>query len=163
MKVPEGYMSFARIVMITVFAGSALLGCTSSVTDLEEARRAVIAADSAWAAAAAARDIEASVNAMAEDGVMFPPDQAPVVGRAAIKEYMAGAFATPGFSVQWVSGETRVASSGDLAYSFDRSTYTIPDSGGTVRTIHAKGVTVWRHEADGRWRCVADIWNSAPE
>ena len=100
---------------------------------------------------------------MAEDGVMFPPDHAPVVGRTAIREYMAGAFATPGFSVQWVTGETRVAASGDLAYSFERSTYTIPDSGGTARTVHAKGVTVWRREADGRWRCVADIWNSAPE
>jgi len=156
-------MSSERIVMITVLAGSTLLGCANSATNLEEARRAVMAADSAWAAAASARNLEASVNAMAEDGVMFPPDQARVVGRTAIREYMAGAFATPGFSVQWVTGETRVASSGDLAYSFDRSTYTIPDSGGTVRTIHAKGVTVWRREGDGRWRCVADIWNSAPE
>ena len=156
-------MSSARNVIITVFAASTILGCARSTTDLEAARRAVVAADTAWAAAAKARDLEASVNAMAEDGVMFPPDHAPVVGRAAIREYMAGAFATPGFSVQWVSGETRVAASGDLAYSFDRSTYTIPDSGGTVRTIHAKGLTVWRREADGRWRCVADIWNGAPE
>ena len=163
MKVREGGMSSTRIVIITLSAGSILLGCTTSPSDLEAARRAVVAADSAWAAAAAARDLDASVNAMAEDGVMFPPDQAPVVGRTAIKEYMAAAFATPGFSVQWETGETRVASSGDLAYSFDRSRYTIPDSSGMVRTIHAKGVTVWRREADGSWRCVADIWNGAPE
>ena len=156
-------MLSARIVTIIVLASSTLLGCSNSATDLEEARRAVIAADSAWAAAASARNLETSVDAMAEDGVMFPPDRGPVVGRTAIKEYMAGAFATPGFSVQWVTGETRVASSGDLAYSFDRSTYTIPDSTGKVQTIHAKGVTVWRRETDRRWRCVADIWNSAPE
>jgi uncharacterized protein (TIGR02246 family) len=156
-------MSSMRIMMITLCASSTLLGCGTSAPDLEQARRAVVAADSAWAAAAAARDLEGSVNAMADDGIMLPPDQAPVVGRTAIKEYMAAAHATPGFSVQWVTGETRVASSGDLAYSFDRSRYTIPDSSGTIRTIHAKGVTVWRREADGRWRCVADIWNSAPE
>ena len=156
-------MSSARIVLITLCAGSTLLGCVTSAPDLEQARRAVAAADSAWAAAAAARDLEASVDAMADDGIMFPPDQAPVVGRTAIKEYMAAAFATPGFSVQWATGEIRVASSGDLAYSFDRSRYTVPDSSGTIRTIPAKGVTVWRREADGRWRCVADIWNSAPE
>ena len=156
-------MFSVRVVLITLYAGSSLLGCATSAPDLEQARRAVVAADSAWAAAAAARDLEASVNAMADDGIMFPPDQAPVVGRAAIKEYMAAAFATPGFSVQWVTGETRVASSGDLAYSFDRSRYTVPASGGAIRTIHAKGVTVWRREPDGRWRCVADIWNSAPE
>ena len=152
-----------RVVSINLCAGSILLGCATSPPDLERARREVAAADSAWAAAAAARDLEASVNAMADDGVMFPPDQAPVVGRAAIKGYMAAGFSIPGFSVQWSPGEIKVASSGDLAYSFGRSRYTIPDSSGTIRTIHAKGVTVWRREADGRWRCVADIWNSAPE
>jgi uncharacterized protein (TIGR02246 family) len=164
---PHGYwedcMSSVRIVLITLCASSALLGCATSAPDLEQARRAVAAADSAWAAAAAAHDLEASVNAMAEDGIMFPPDQAPVVGRTAIKAYMAAAFATPGFSVQWVTGDIGVAPGGDLAYSFDRSRYTVPDSSGTIRTIHAKGVTVWRREADGRWRCVADIWNGAPE
>ena len=156
-------MFSVRVVLITLYAGSILLGCATSAPDLERARRAVAAADSTWAAAAAARDLEASVNAMADDGIMFPPDQAPVVGRAAIKEYMAAAFAIPGFSVHWAPGEIKVASSGDLAYSFGRSRYTVPDSSGTIRTIHAKGVTVWRREADGRWRCVADIWNSAPE
>ena len=152
-----------RVVLVTLCAGSILLGCATSAPDLERARRTVAAADSTWAAAAAARDLEASVNAMADDGIMFPPDQAPVVGRAAIKEYMAAAFAIPGFSVRWAPGEIKVASSGDLAYSFGRSRYTVPDSGGTIRTIYAKGVTIWRREADGRWRCVADIWNSAPE
>jgi len=156
-------MSSVRVVLITLSAGSILLGCATSAPDLERARRAVAAADSAWAAAAAARNLEASVNAMADDGIMFPPDQAPVAGRTAIKEYMAAAFAIPGFSVQWSPGEIKVASSGDLAYSFGRSRYTVPDSSGMIRTIHAKGVTVWRREADGRWRCVADIWNSAPE
>jgi len=156
-------MSSARMVLITLCVCFTLLGCTNSAPDLEQARRAVVAADSAWAAAAAAHDLEASVDAMAEDGIMFPPDQAPVVGRTAIRVYMAVAFATPGFSVRWVTGETRVASSGDLGYSFARSRYTVPDSSGTIRTIFAKGVTVWRREADGRWRCVADIWNSAPE
>lgn len=156
-------MFSVRVVLITLCAGSILLGCATSAPDLERARREVASADSAWAAAAAARDLEASVNAMADDGIMFPPDQAPIVGRVAIKEYMAVAFATPGFSVHWAPGEIKVASSGDMAYSFGRSRYTVPDSSGTIRTIHAKGVTVWRREADGRWRCVADIWNSAPE
>jgi len=156
-------MFSGRMVSFTLCACSILVGCATSSPDLERARRAVAAADSAWAAAAAAHDLEASVNAMADDGIMFPPDQPPVAGRAAIKEYMAGAFAIPGFSVHWDTGEIKVASSGDLAYSIGRSRYTVPDSKGTIRTIHAKGVTVWRREADGRWRCVADIWNGAPE
>ena len=156
-------MYLVRTGMITLCAGFTVLGCATRAVDLVKARRAVAAADSAWAAAAAAHDLEASVNAMAEDGIMFPPDQAPVVGRAAIRKYMAAAFATPGFSVQWATGEVRVSTSGDLAYSLDRSRYTVPDSSGTIRTFPAKGVAVWRREADGNWRCVADIWNGARE
>jgi hypothetical protein len=37
------------------------------------------------------------------------------------------------------------------------------DGWSVLDLVHAKGVTVWRREADGRWRCVADISNSAPE
>jgi len=130
---------------------------------LEAARRAIAEADRAWAAAAASRDLEASVRAMAEDGVMYPPDQPPVVGREAITKYMASAFATPGFSVTWTTGEIHIASSGDMAYSDARSRYTVPDSAGAVRTIDAKGIAIWRRGSDGEWRCVADIWNGAPE
>src|SRR2546422_9987050 len=114
--VREDRKSPVRTSLIALFAGSTVLACIAPAADLEQARRAVAAADSAWAAAAEAHDLDASVDAMAEDGIMFPPDQGPVIGRAAIKEYMAAAFATPGFSVRWTTGEIRVASGGDLAY-----------------------------------------------
>lgn len=141
----------------------ASVSCVVPPVDLEPARRAIAQADRAWAAAAASRDLEASVSAMAEDGVMYPPDQPPVIGREAIRKYMASAFATPGFSVTWTTGEIRVAAGGDLAYSDARSRYTVADAAGTIRTIHAKGIAIWRRGSDGTWRCVADIWNSAPE
>jgi ketosteroid isomerase-like protein len=96
---------------------------------------------------------------------MFPPDQPPVVGRAAIREYMRHSFATPHFSVSWTTDTVIVAASGDVAYSFARSRYTFPGRSGApgaVDTAYGKGVSVWRREADGRWRQAADIWNAAP-
>jgi len=141
----------------------AAISCVTRVMDPEEARRAIAEADRAWATAAEAHNLEGSVGVMADDGVMYPPDQAPVIGREAIKKYMASAFATPGFSVTWTTGDIHVAAGGDLAYSDARSRYTVPDSGGAIRTIHAKGIAVWQRGPDGQWRCVADIWNAAPE
>jgi len=141
----------------------AAISCAAPVVDLEEARRAIAEADRAWAAAAESRNLEGSVSAMADDGVMYPPDQPPVIGREAIMKYMASAFATPGFSVTWTTGEIHVGSGGDLAYSDSRSRYAVPDPAGMVRTVYAKGIAVWRRDSDGRWRCVVDIWNSAPE
>jgi ketosteroid isomerase-like protein len=96
---------------------------------------------------------------------MFPPDQPPVVGRAAIREYIRQAFATPHFSVSWTTDTVVVAASGDMAYSFSRSRYTFPGRSGArgaVDTVYGKGMNVWRREADGRWRAAADIWNGAP-
>jgi uncharacterized protein (TIGR02246 family) len=126
------------------------------------AQAAIAAADSAWAAAAAARDLEASVGALAVDGIMFPPGQPPVIGRAAARAFMQHAFATPGFSVSWTTDTVIVAPDGQLAYTLGRSRYTFPDAAGGLDTLHAKAVGVWRREADGQWRAVADIWNEAP-
>jgi uncharacterized protein (TIGR02246 family) len=154
--------------------GVTLLGCQSPETataraapaaDLAAARQAVRSADSAFAAAAAAHDLEGSVASLAADGMMLPPDQPPVIGRAAVREYMRQSFATPHFSVTWTTDTVIVAASGDMAYSFARSRYTFPGHSGkpgAVDTAYGKGVSVWRREADGRWRATVDIWNAAP-
>ncbi len=78
---------------------------------------------------------------------------------------MRQAFATPGFSVSWTTDTVVVAAGGDLAYSFARSRYTFPGrsgAAGAVDTAFGKGVSIWRREADGRWRAAAGIWNGAP-
>jgi uncharacterized protein (TIGR02246 family) len=131
--------------------------------DLTAERRAVAEADSAWAAASAAGEAERSISFLADDAIMFPPGQPPVIGKAAIREFVRSSLAVPGFSVSWVSDVVRVATSGDIAYTFGRSRYTFPGSTGAIQTMNAKGVAIWRKEADGQWRCVADIWNEAPE
>lgn len=141
---------------------SALAACQSPPPDLNQAREAVMTAEREWATAAEARDLERSVAFMADDAMMFPPGGAPLVGKAAIREYMASAFATPGFSVTWQPAVVVVAEGGDLAYTHGRSVYTVPGPDGAVVTVYAKGVAIWRKGSDGTWRCVIDIWNDAP-
>jgi uncharacterized protein (TIGR02246 family) len=152
-------------------AGSALAlggviaaGCTTPpAPDTGGAARAVAVADSAWSAAAESRDLEASAAALADDGIMFPPGQPPVVGRAAAREFMRQSFAIPGFSASWVTDTVVVAGSGDLAYTMGRSRYIVPDTTGGLDTLYAKAVGIWRRDADGKWRAVADIWNESPQ
>ena len=154
--------------VLLVFAAAACRtsdGEQTSPADAEGARRAIRAADSAFAAAAAARDLEGSVGSLSADAIMFPPDQPPLIGRAAIREYMRESFALPSFTVSWTTDTVVVSASADLAYSFARSRYTFPSrsgAAGAVDTAYGKGVSVWRRERDGRWLTVADIWNGAP-
>ncbi|HEY7377902.1 MAG TPA: DUF4440 domain-containing protein [Steroidobacteraceae bacterium] len=121
-----------------------------------------MAAERAWAAAARAQDLERSVSFMADDATMFPPGSAAVVGKAAIREYMAAGFATRGFSVTWEPEAVVVADNGGLAYTRSKSQYTVPGPDGKIMTIYAKGVAIWRKDAGGQWHCVVDIWNDAP-
>lgn len=151
-----------RTAIAVICLAIALVSCRSSEPDLDQDRTAVLTAERGWAAAARARDVDGSVSYMADDAMMLPPGGAPVVGKVAIREYMASAFETPGFSVTWEPGEVVVAAGGDLAYTYARSVYTIPGPDGTIHTMHAKGVAIWRKGADGFWRCVVDIWNDAP-
>ena len=166
-----------RAFRLLAILGATLIGCQGQqtagttradavpVVDLAAARKAVRSADSAFAAAAAAHDLDASAGSLTADGIMFPPDEAPIIGRAAVREYMRASFATPGFSITWTTDTVIVASGGDMAYSFARSRYTFPSrtgKAGAVDTAYGKGMSVWRRDGDGRWRAVADIWNGAP-
>ncbi|MBC8647631.1 MAG: DUF2306 domain-containing protein [Thermoanaerobaculia bacterium] len=154
-----------RSALFAAVLAAAILGtaCSRPGPDLDAEQNALRSADRAWAAASEAKKAEESLAFLAEDAVMFPPGQPPVVGKPAIRQFILGSLNTPGFSVTWTTDFVDVAAGGGLGYAFGRSRYTIPDAAGALQTIHAKGVSVWRRESDGRWLCVADIWNDAPE
>jgi uncharacterized protein (TIGR02246 family) len=155
----------ARVGSALALGGVIAIGCTTPppAPDPGSAARAVAVADSTWSAAAESRDLEGSAGMIAEDGIMFPPGQPPVIGRAAAREFMRQSFAIPGFRASWVTDTVVVAASGELAYTMGRSRYIVPDTTGGLDTLYAKALGVWRRDPDGKWRAVADIWNEAPQ
>ena len=81
-----------------------------------------------------------------------------VVGKAAIREFVAGGFSTPGFSVNWEPDEVVIAPDGRTGYTIGLNQFTAPNADGDLVSTVGRYVTIWRKE-DGRWRCVVDIWN----
>jgi ketosteroid isomerase-like protein len=55
-----------------------------------------------------------------------------------------------------------VVASGDMAYGVGTNQVTLNDPSGNRVTEQGRAATVWRKGADGRWKCVLDIWNPAP-
>ncbi len=53
-----------------------------------------------------------------------------------------------------------VARSGELAYLNGTYELTMNDASGKPANDRGKYVEVWKKQADGAWKCVADIWNS---
>jgi ketosteroid isomerase-like protein len=115
----------------------------------------VMEADRVFAREVAANGLEAWVSAFAQDGAMLPASGPVLVGHEAVREAMASAFQIPGFSLAWEPLGGAVSQSGDLAYTFGNYEHKV-DSEVVTR---GRYVTVWRRQADGQWRVVADIGN----
>jgi len=119
--------------------------------------------DMEWAdAAAAGKDLEKIVSYWSDDAVVIPPGQPVLAGKAAIRAYVAASLQIPGFKIHWTSEKVVFSSDGKLAYMRGTSEMTVPAPTGALMTLHGRGVTVWRLDPDGQWRCVVDIWNDPP-
>lgn len=131
------------------------VGCSSN-PDLAAELENLSAADRAFARATAARGVEGWVANFAEDGVMFQAG-AIVRGHAAIGELMAPAFSDSSYSLSWEPEYAEVSRTADLGYTVGRyeSRRVGPDGMSLVGT--GRYVTIWRRDADGRWKVVLDI------
>ena len=129
------------------------------MTDREKAE--ILRTDAEWAKVAESGDLERILSYWSDDAVVFPPGIPSLVGKEAIRGYVAQSLQTPGFRISWKTSDVTVAASGDLAYGVgtNRVSFTGPD--GKAVTIEGKAVTVWRKDAAG-WKCVVDIWNDLP-
>ena len=133
-----------------------------AASDLQSERATLLRLDKEWAQAAAARDLEKTVSFWADDARVVPPGQPAVVGKDAIRAYVAAAFAVPGFSIQWQTSDFVVSASGDMAYGFGTNTVSLDGPEGKRLTEHGRALTLWRKVPGGAWKCVIDIWNADP-
>jgi ketosteroid isomerase-like protein len=51
---------------------------------------------------------------------------------------------------------------GKLAYMRGKEELTAPGPNGALATVHLRGISIWRLDADRQWRCVVDISNEEP-
>ena len=139
----------------------ALLACArcASAGSQADARSEILRIDAEWSRAAQSRDVDRVLSFWADDAIVFPPASPAVAGKAAIREFVAKSFQTPGFSISWKTTTVAVSRSGDIAYTTGTNRVTFNAADGTQVTVEGKAVAVWRRGEDGAWKCVIDIWN----
>lgn len=153
-------MSKSRLVA----AGSILfvVACQAKV-DTAKAGAELMALDQAWAAAAGGgASADSIVSFWSDDARVLMPNEEVYSGKDAIKAMVARSLAVPGFHITWTTERAVVSASGDMGYTTGTNRITVPDSTGKTMTIDGRFITVWRKGADGKWRCVEDIFNSGP-
>jgi ketosteroid isomerase-like protein len=163
LQVSKGHIGLIALAFLVV-AGLGVAFWTKShqkpvVVDTAGAVDAVRAADAKWARAAAAHDLEGTLAFYADDAVAMPPNSAIAMDRGAQRKAWAAILA-PGTEVTWTAGKVEAANSGELVY--DVGIYTVITKGkkGKQSTDGGKYLSVWKKQADGSWKAVANTWNS---
>ena len=131
--------------------------------DLERERKRLLDRDAEWAAlSSAGRDVERILSFWTDDAQVLAPGLPAFSGKAALRRYVEGALAIPGFHITWTTSEANLSPDGQLGYLLSTNSVTMPGPEGQPVTANGRAVTVWRREPDGNWRCAIDIWNDGP-
>jgi uncharacterized protein (TIGR02246 family) len=114
-----------------------------------------------WGRAIESKNLDQTVAFYADDAWVYPQN-APVAKTAEQRRAVwAAFFATPGAAdMEGEIGRVEVARSGDLAVEFGTFAMTMNDKKGKPVTENEKYVVTWKKEADGKWKVIADIWNT---
>ena len=135
------------------------------MTDLASQKAALLKRDADFAAEASeGRDVERIVSYWSADAVVAPPGQPPIVGREALRKYVQDSYQIPGFNITWeATADPEFSPDLSMAYMWARNKVSFTDPDGNLVSLQGRALTVWRREADGEWRCTADIWNDEPQ
>src|SRR6266849_590143 len=140
-----------------------IVSCSHRDFDPVAEQAKLLRRDAEWAdLASAGKDVEKIVSYWSDDAVLIFPGQPVLEGKAAIRAYVSDSLKTPGFKIHWVSEKPVFSPDGKLAYMRGTDELTSPGPNGTTITLHLRGISVWRRDADRQWRCVVDISNEEP-
>ena len=135
----------------------AFIGTAAADTKIEQALRD---ADAQWSAAAGAKDLDKTVSYYSDDAIVMPPNASAATTKEAIRKIWKDLLASPGLVISWKATKVEVAKSGDIGFVSGTYELTMNDASGKPVNDHGKYVEVWEKQADGNWKCGADIWNS---
>lgn len=123
--------------------------------DPMELRSAIESAAADFEAAAAAGDAAAIAALYTQDATLLPDGAEIIRGRGGIQDYWAALLSELPEDATVDLETVDVDGAGDLAYEI--GTFTVTAGGETIDA--GKFVVVWRHEPDGSWKMLADIFN----
>jgi ketosteroid isomerase-like protein len=116
--------------------------------------------DDEWSRAVGSRDVEKAISYYTDDAVVMLPNIPTLTGKEATRPVWKAMLESPSFSGGWKATKVEVARSGDMAYISGDYEFKEQDDSGKPLTDKGKYLEVWRKQADGSWKCVADMFNS---
>jgi ketosteroid isomerase-like protein len=144
-----------------------LAGCSQApppVVDTREADAKAIRAAEVKAVSdfsAKEKDLDKITSFWADDASVFFPNMPILNGQGAIKPVIKEMLGDPNFTLTFGATKVEVSKASDYGYAQGTYTMTTTDPK-TKKVLTEKGkyVTVYKKQADGSWKAVADINNA---
>ena len=129
-----------------------------AAADTTAATEAVNRTEQDMLAAFQAKDAAKLGSYYAPDAVLATPGRPAAKGSEAVSKALSDDLADPNFKLSFANEKTEVAGSGDIAYTHGtfNVTYTNPETK-QAETGSGTYVTVFKKQADGNWKVVADV------
>jgi ketosteroid isomerase-like protein len=128
--------------------------------DLAAERAAVETADKEWSASI--QDVDKYMSFYADGAYFLGINQPMIVGKQGIRERIDYLNDLPGFGAEVSAVKVEVSKEGDMAYVVGKGQWGLAVEGGESVVVPGKTLTVWKKQADGSWKIVAEAINSAP-
>ncbi|HWF00735.1 MAG TPA: nuclear transport factor 2 family protein [Caulobacteraceae bacterium] len=146
----------AAAALLLLAAGSA---SPQSVAGSPDVKAIEEAAHGGYVAAINSNDVETLAADLTDDVVYQAPGAPEVVGKAAVRAWIAAYVGA--YRFHWDKSSSGFTVAGDWA--FERYAYKSTETDrktGVVATDVGKGVNIFHRGADGRWRVAIDGWSS---
>lgn len=148
-------------LLVVLFLLSLFAGCQSQRADTRASDEATLRnLDAEWSKAAGAKDVEKTVSYYTDDAMILPPNLPTIQGKTGARAMWQGMFSVPGFSGGWKATKVEVSRSGDMGWVTGTYELSETDASGKPMVDKGKYLEVWRKQADGSWKCVADMFNT---
>lgn len=154
-------MSRPIVYLLALVSTFLLFSCAAPPpppVDTAAAEAAIKALDEQWSATAGKNDVDGTVAFYSDDAVLLPPNSPIATDKKAIRDSWAGLLG-PNTAVSWKVTKVEVAKSGELGYLYGTYELTIKDPKAPV-SDKGKILEIWKKQADGKWKCIVDTYNS---
>lgn len=111
----------------------------------------------AYVEAINSNNVDRMLAMLTDDVVFLPPNEKPMVGKAALKPWLDGYVAA--FTTHWEKQVDEFVVAGEWAFErYSWQSTDVPKGGGDTLKDTGWGFLTYHHDADGTWRVARDAW-----
>ena len=154
-------MKIAIIFIASVLLMNACANNSKNTMNRELERQSMLSADRDFSSMSEAKGMKAAfLEYIDSNGILLRPSHMPIKGADAI-DFLVQQNDT-GYTFTWEPKDGFIAQSGELGYTF--GVYRLrPKNNDTASTSTGTYISIWKKQADGKWKFVLDSGNEGTE